>query len=44
MAKRMKTSRARLDRLLDPENDKVRLDAVQPVTAAAGRTLRLELV
>jgi len=29
MAKRMNTSRAQLDRLLDPENDKVQLDTVQ---------------
>lgn len=43
MAKRMKTSRAQLDRLLDPENDKVQLDTVQRAAAAVGRTLRLEL-
>ncbi len=33
---------AHLDRLLDPENDKVRLDTVQRA-AAVGRKLRLEL-
>jgi len=43
MAKRMKTSRAQRDRLLDPENDKVQLDTVQRAAAALGRTLRLEL-
>lgn len=43
MAKRMKTSRAQLDRLLDPDNDKVQLDTVQRAAAAVGRTLRLEL-
>lgn len=43
MAKRMKTSRAQLDRLLDPENDKVQLDTVQRAAAAVGRTLHLEL-
>lgn len=43
MAKRMKTSRAQLDRLLDPRNDKVQLDTVQRAAAAVGRTLRLEL-
>ncbi len=43
MAKRMNTSRAQLDRLLDPENDKVQLDTVQRAAAAVGRTLYLEL-
>lgn len=43
MAKRMKTSRAQLDRLLDPENDKVQLDTVQRAATAVGKTLRLEL-
>jgi hypothetical protein len=43
MAKRMKTSRAQLDRLLDPDNDKVQLDTVQRAAAAVGKTLRLEL-
>ena len=37
MAKRMKTSRAQLDRLLDPNNDKVQLDTIQRATAAVGR-------
>jgi hypothetical protein len=43
MAKRMKTSRAQLDRLLDPENDKVQLDTVQRAAAAVGRKLHMEL-
>jgi antitoxin HicB len=43
MAKRMKTSRAQLDRLLDPANDKVQLDTVQRATAAVGRKLHMEL-
>ena len=43
MAKRMHTSRAHLDRLLDPENDKVQLDTMQRAAAVVGRTLRLEL-
>lgn len=43
MAKRMKTSRAQLDRLLDPENDRVQLDTVQRAAAVLGRALRLEL-
>lgn len=44
MAKRMKTSRAQLDRLLDPENDKVLLETVQRAAVAVGRNLRLELI
>src|SRR5665213_3322465 len=43
MAKRMKTSRAQLDRLLDPTNDKVQLDTVQRAAAAIGRKLHMEL-
>jgi antitoxin HicB len=43
MAKRMNTSRAQLDRLLDPENDKVQLDTVQRAAAAIGCKLHLEL-
>lgn len=44
MARRMGTSRAHLNRLLDPENDKVQLDTVQRAAAAIGRKVRLELV
>ena len=44
MAKRMGTSRAHLDRLLDPRNDKVQLDTVQRAATAVGRKLHLELV
>jgi antitoxin HicB len=43
MAKRMQTSRAQLDRLLDPKNDKVQLDTIQRAAAAVGRRLLLEL-
>ncbi|HYF07107.1 MAG TPA: Fis family transcriptional regulator [Acetobacteraceae bacterium] len=43
MARRMRTSRAHLDRLLDPENDRVQLDTVQRAAAAVGKRLRLEL-
>ena len=43
MAKRMKTSRAQLDRLLDPNNDKVQLDTVQRAAVAIGRRLHMEL-
>lgn len=44
MARRMGTSRAHFDRLLDPRNDKVQLDTVQREASAVGRKLRLELV
>jgi len=43
MARRMKTSRAQLDRLLDPNNDKVQLDTVQRAAVAVGRKLHMEL-
>ncbi len=44
MARRMRTSRAALDRLLDPENDAVTLSTIQKAAAAVGRQIRLELV
>ena len=44
ITRRMGTSRAHLDKLLDPENDKVQLDTVQRAAAAIGRQVRLELV
>ncbi|MEA2510693.1 MAG: antitoxin HicB [Thermomicrobiales bacterium] len=43
MARRMKTSRTQLDRLLDPGNVKVQLETMQRAAAAVGRTLHLEL-
>jgi antitoxin HicB len=43
MAKRMNTSGAQLDRLLDLTNDKVQLDTIQRAAAALGRRLHLEL-
>jgi len=44
MARRMHTSRAALDRLLDPENEAVTLGTLQKAAAVVGRELRLELV
>ena len=44
MAKRMKTSRSQLDRLLDPANETLSLDALTRAAAAVGRQIRLELV
>jgi DNA-binding phage protein len=43
MARRMGTSRAHLDRLLDPDNDKVQLDTVQRAATAVGRRLHVAL-
>ena len=42
-AKKLKTSRSQLDRLLDPENTKVTLDALTRAAHAVGRHLQLEL-
>lgn len=44
MARRMRTSRAALDRLLDPEYDAVTLGTLRKAAAAVGREIRLELV
>jgi predicted XRE-type DNA-binding protein len=44
MARRMHTSRAALDRLLDPEYDAVTLRTLRKAALAVGRELRLELV
>ncbi len=44
MAREMHTSRAALDRLLDPDNDAVTLNTLQKAAAVVGRELRLELV
>ena len=44
MARRMKTSRAQLNRLLDPDNQAVTLETLQRAAAAVGRQVRLELV
>ena len=42
-ARRMHTSRAALDRLLNPEYDAVTLSTLQKAATAVGRQLRLEL-
>ena len=44
MARRMNTSRAALDRLLDPEYDAVTLNTLRKAAVAVGRELRIELV
>ena len=42
MARRMHTSRAALDRLLDPDNDAVPLGTLRKAAAVVGREIRLE--
>jgi DNA-binding Xre family transcriptional regulator len=42
LAKRMKTSRASLDRLLDPNNPSVTLATLSKAASALGCTLRVE--
>ena len=44
MARRMKTSRAALDRLLDPGHTSVTLNTLFKAARAVGRELRIELV
>ena len=44
MARRMQTSRAALDRLLDPENDAVSLNTLSKAATAVGRQLHFELI
>jgi DNA-binding Xre family transcriptional regulator len=44
MAKAMKTSRAALDRLLDPKNGSVTLRTLERAAAAVGKRLHITLV
>lgn len=44
MARRMRTSRAALDRLLDPEYEAVTLTTLRKAAQAVGREVRIELV
>ena len=44
MARRMRTSRAALDRLLDPEYDAVTPSTLRKAALAVGRQLRLDLI
>lgn len=44
MAKLMHTSRAQLDRVLNPEDGNVTLETLQRAANAVGKTLKLELV
>jgi antitoxin HicB len=44
MAEAMKTSRAQLDRVLDPKSGNVTLSTLQRAANAVGKTLKVELV
>ena len=44
MAELMQTSRAQLDRLLDPDNGSATIESLQRAASIVGRELRLELV
>jgi DNA-binding Xre family transcriptional regulator len=44
MARRMRTSRAALDRLLDPEYEALTLSTLRKAAVAVGREIRIELV
>jgi antitoxin HicB len=44
MAELMKTSRAQLDRLLDPDNGSATIESLLRAATIVGRELRLELV
>jgi hypothetical protein len=43
MAREMHTSRAALDRLLDPENGSVTLNTLQRAAAVVGKRIRIQL-
>lgn len=43
MAQKLETSRSQLDRLLDPDNDKVTLGVLSKAASAVGRKLTLTL-
>ncbi|MCZ0934214.1 MAG: Fis family transcriptional regulator [Gemmatimonadetes bacterium] len=44
MAKEMNTSRSQLDRVLDPNNDRIQLATLIGAAEALGRQLRIEIV
>ena len=44
MAELMKTSRAQVDRLLDPDNGNATIDSLQRAARIVGRELRMQLV
>ena len=44
MARRMKTSRSELDRILDPENSAISLDSLLRAARAVGKAVNIRLV
>ncbi len=44
MAKAMNTSRSQLDRILDPDNDRIQLDTVIKAARVLGREVRIDLI
>ncbi len=44
MARRMKTSRTQLDRLLDPTHTTVKLETIQRAAVILGKSLNIDLV
>ena len=44
MARKMNTSRSQLDRVLDPNNDRIQLATLIGAAEALGRRLRIEIV
>lgn len=44
MAERMETSRAALDRLLDPDNTSITLKTMQKAAATVGKRLQIDLI
>ncbi len=44
MARAMRTSRSQLERILDPDNDHIRLDTLAAAARVLGLSLRIELV
>ncbi len=44
MAKAMKTSRSQLDRILDPDNERIQLDTLVKAARVLGRAVQIDLV
>jgi len=44
MARAMRTSRSQLDRMLDPDNDHIRLDTLTAAANVLGLNVRVELI
>jgi predicted glycosyltransferase len=43
LAKRLRTSRSQVDRLLDPNNTSITLESLEQLARAVGKQLRIEL-